>query len=51
MELTDFSCRFPIGDVGSDGFHFCGAHEADVYRGRPYCRAHANIAYGPRRSA
>jgi GcrA cell cycle regulator len=51
MELTDFSCRFPIGDVGSPEFHFCGAHEADVYRGKPYCRRHASLAYHRRAGA
>jgi GcrA cell cycle regulator len=45
FELTDFSCRWPIGDVGTPEFYFCGAHEADVYRGRPYCREHARLAF------
>jgi GcrA cell cycle regulator len=48
MELTNFSCRWPHGNVGSPEFYFCGAHDADVFRGRPYCRTHSALAYNPR---
>ncbi len=37
-------CRWPIGDVGQKGFHFCGKNrEAGV----PYCGHHARIAFLP----
>lgn len=44
MELSDKRCRFPIGEPGADGFHFCGAPPVD---GAPYCRPHCQIAYNP----
>lgn len=36
-------CLWPIGDPGTPGFHFCGAH--DLVGRKPYCAAHAAIAY------
>ncbi len=42
LELTRDTCRFPIGDPGADGFHFCGAQPRD---GLPYCAQHHAIAY------
>lgn len=45
VSLTDLqhdSCRFPIGDPKSAGFHFCGA---EVHPGKPYCTSHCEIAY------
>jgi len=41
-ELDDTTCRFPIGDPGEAGFHFCG--ELPL-AGAPYCAHHAGIAY------
>jgi Bacterial dnaA protein helix-turn-helix/GcrA cell cycle regulator len=43
-ELDDTTCRFPIGDPGEPGFHFCG--EAPIAR-YPYCARHTRIAYQP----
>jgi GcrA cell cycle regulator len=45
VELENHHCRFPIGEVGSPDFFFCGAPTADMAGGRPYCRAHARRAY------
>jgi GcrA cell cycle regulator len=36
------ACCWPNGDPGTPGFHFCGVPSAP---GRPYCSAHARIAY------
>lgn len=44
MMLTEQTCRWPIGDPGSEGFTFCG-RRSDT--GVPYCTAHARIAYQP----
>ncbi len=44
--LTAMSCRWPIGDPKTDGFHFCGRVKA---AGCPYCAHHAAIAYRPSR--
>lgn len=41
-ELDGTTCRFPIGDPGEPGFHFCG--EAPIDR-NPYCARHRRIAY------
>jgi GcrA cell cycle regulator len=46
-ELTNNSCRWPIGEVGVDGFRFCGAATADLAGLRPYCQTHMRIAYHP----
>ncbi len=52
FELTNTSCRWPNGDPGKPGFFFCGVPEADCDHGRPYCAAHARIAFdGIRRRA
>ncbi|MBM3568163.1 MAG: global cell cycle regulator GcrA-like protein [Alphaproteobacteria bacterium] len=37
-------CQWPIGHPREPGFRFCGAPSA---QGRPYCPAHASIAYRP----
>lgn len=44
FELTDVTCKWPIGDPQKAGFHFCGgpALSAD-----PYCAHHCRIAYQP----
>lgn len=42
MQLTARTCRWPIGDPGQPGFHFCGHEPRD---GAPYCAYHASIAY------
>ncbi len=44
MMLTEQSCRWPIGDPGSEGFSFCGKRSET---GIPYCTHHARIAYQP----
>jgi GcrA cell cycle regulator len=44
LELTEETCRWPIGDPGSAGFFFCGGQTA---LGLPYCRYHSRIAYQP----
>ena len=35
-------CCWPIGEPGTPAFHFCGAA---AMSGKPYCAAHAGIAY------
>lgn len=36
-------CRWPIGDPGMPGFHFCDAQP--VVPKRPYCVDHCRVAY------
>lgn len=47
MELENVSCRYPIGEVGDLSFRYCGCPQADMSSRRPYCDAHARIAYRP----
>ncbi len=44
MQLTERTCRWPVGDPSTAEFRFCGANsEAGV----PYCTYHCAIAYQP----
>ena len=45
LELTNQTCRFPHGEPGAREFFFCGAPDADLEGGRPYCARHARLAY------
>jgi GcrA cell cycle regulator len=44
LELTEQTCRWPIGDPGSSDFFFCGGN---TVTGLPYCAYHARLAYQP----
>ncbi len=44
LMLSDKTCRWPIGDPGSEDFCFCGVAPK---AGSPYCAHHARIAYQP----
>lgn len=44
MTLNQNMCRWPIGDPGSNDFHFCGQ---STDGGSPYCDAHERMAYQP----
>ena len=43
-ELTERTCKWPIGDPMHDDFHFCGN---EVDEGRPYCEYHSGLAFQP----
>jgi GcrA cell cycle regulator len=45
FELTNNTCRWPHGRPGTDRFFFCGAPEADLENGIPYCARHMQRAY------
>jgi GcrA cell cycle regulator len=42
LELTSDRCCWPIDDVNSENFHFCGKK---VFKNKPYCLEHCAIAY------
>lgn len=42
LELSDAVCRFPIGDVGEEGFFFCGGQTNDR---PPYCAYHTRLCF------
>jgi GcrA cell cycle regulator len=45
LELTNITCRWPHGRPGTNRFFFCGAPEADLEHGIPYCALHMRRAY------
>ncbi|WP_284163529.1 GcrA family cell cycle regulator [Frigidibacter sp. SD6-1] len=44
MELTERTCKWPIGDPATDDFWFCGLPSQ---QGKPYCDAHVGVAFQP----
>jgi GcrA cell cycle regulator len=44
MELTERTCKWPIGDPATSDFWFCGL---PVQQGKPYCEAHVGVAFQP----
>jgi GcrA cell cycle regulator len=44
LELTEETCRWPIGDPGSAEFFFCGGKTVTTL---PYCPYHCRVAYQP----
>ncbi len=44
MELTERTCKWPIGDPATEAFWFCGL---PVQAGKPYCDAHVTVAFQP----
>ena len=44
MELTERTCKWPVGDPATDDFWFCGLA---VQQGKPYCEAHVGVAFQP----
>ena len=44
MELTERTCKWPIGDPATDKFWFCGLA---TQTGKPYCEAHVTVAFQP----
>ncbi len=44
MELTEKTCKWPVGDPATPNFWFCGM---PVQQGKPYCEAHVGVAFQP----
>lgn len=42
-QLTERTCKWPVGDPLKPGFGFCGVEVED----KPYCRFHRGLAYQP----
>jgi GcrA cell cycle regulator len=45
FELTNTCCRWPYRRPGAERYFFCGAPEADLEAGVPYCPKHMKRAY------
>ncbi len=44
VELTEQTCKWPIGDPLQEDFHFCGNDSAE---NAPYCNYHSRLAFQP----
>jgi hypothetical protein len=44
LELSDDTCKWPVGDPATPDFFYCGA---PAHNGRPYCEHHCLRAYRP----
>jgi GcrA cell cycle regulator len=44
MELTERTCKWPVGDPATEDFWFCGLPSQP---GKPYCEAHVSVAFQP----
>lgn len=44
MELTEKTCKWPVGDPATEDFWFCGLPSQP---GKPYCEAHVGVAFQP----
>lgn len=44
LQLTERTCKWPVGDPLHDDFHFCG-HESG--ESSPYCAYHSKLAFQP----
>lgn len=44
MQLTERTCKWPIGDPATEDFWFCG-HPCKP--GKPYCETHVAVAFQP----
>ncbi|NPD17689.1 GcrA cell cycle regulator [Xinfangfangia sp. D13-10-4-6] len=44
MDLTERTCKWPIGDPATEEFWFCGLPSV---AGKPYCEAHVGVAFQP----
>ena len=42
MQLTERTCKWPVGDPATEDFWFCG-HPSQA--GKPYCEAHVELAF------
>ncbi len=44
MQLTERTCKWPVGDPATDDFWFCGL---PAVAGKPYCETHVAVAFQP----
>ena len=44
LQLTERTCKWPIGDPATDDFFFCGL---PCQAGKPYCESHVAVAFQP----
>ena len=44
MQLSERTCKWPVGDPATDDFWFCGLPSV---AGKPYCETHVAVAFQP----
>jgi GcrA cell cycle regulator len=44
MQLTERTCKWPVGDPATEDFWFCGLPSS---AGKPYCETHIGVAFQP----
>ncbi|MEC9432015.1 MAG: GcrA family cell cycle regulator, partial [Pseudomonadota bacterium] len=44
LQLTERTCKWPIGDPATTDFFFCGLPSI---AGKPYCETHVSVAFQP----
>ncbi|MAZ83463.1 MAG: GcrA cell cycle regulator [Rhizobiales bacterium] len=44
VQLTERTCKWPIGDPLQEDFHFCGNDSGEA---NPYCSYHSRLAFQP----
>lgn len=44
LQLSETTCKWPVGDPLSEEFYFCGA---DAGEASPYCSYHSRLAFQP----
>jgi GcrA cell cycle regulator len=44
MQLSERTCKWPVGDPATDDFWFCGLQTVP---GKPYCETHVAVAFQP----
>lgn len=44
MQLSERTCKWPVGDPATDDFWFCGL---PAVPGKPYCETHVAVAFQP----
>ncbi len=49
FDLTNDTCRFPLGALNDPPKLFCGDPNANLAAGMPYCARHAQHCYAPQR--
>ncbi|URQ74449.1 MAG: GcrA family cell cycle regulator [Candidatus Ochrobactrum gambitense] len=44
LQLSERTCKWPIGDPLNEDFHFCGSESCES---SPYCKYHSRMAFQP----
>jgi hypothetical protein len=48
VDLLAGECRFPVGELDAEGFHFC-SEQIDYTKNTSYCSKHYSLCYYPAR--